>query len=74
MTKTILISILLFLCFIFYAQANMAWKIISIPTYPEVWVTKKDIVIEGRLSAWGGGLGTVVKVVISKGAKVYFNE
>ena len=52
----------------------MAWKIISIPTYPEVWVTEKDIVIEGRMSAWGGGLGTVVKVVISKGAKVYFNE
>ena len=72
MIKKAAIILILFICCAFYAYAKDNWKVISIPVYPEVWVLDKDIIIEGRLSAYGGGLGTVVKVTIEKGTKIYF--
>ncbi len=72
MIKTILISILIFLSVVVYAQAKDNWKVISIPTHPEVWVLEKDVNIEGRIEIWGQGM--VTKVTIKKGAKIYFSD
>ena len=70
MKKAIVISILILLSVVLYAQAKDNWKTILIPTHPEVWVLDRDLEIEGNIEIWGQGC--VAKVTLKKGAKIYF--